>query len=57
MVDPFLTRLLIGVLAYFLFDLIIKALIAKPEAQKTFEIILLIAVVLYVFFGSFLPFR
>lgn len=55
--DPFLVRLLIGVLAYFLIDLLIKRLITKPDAQNAFEIILLIAAVLYVIFGSFLPWR
>jgi predicted PurR-regulated permease PerM len=55
--DPFLVRLLIGVLVYFLLDLVIKTLITKPESQRVFEIILLICVVLYVFFGSFLPLR
>lgn len=53
--DPFLTRLAIGVLAYFLFDLLIKRLVKKPESQDILDIILLIAVVLYVLFGSFLP--
>ncbi len=56
MLDPILVRLLIGVLVYFLLDLVIKNFISDAQAQKTFGIILLVIVVLYVFFGSFLPF-
>lgn len=55
--DPFLVRLLIGVLVYFLLDLVIKRLVTDAQAQNIFTIILLIGVVLYVLLGSFLPFR
>jgi hypothetical protein len=57
MLDPFLQRLLIGVLVYFILDLVIKNFITKPESQRIFELILLIGVILYIVFGSFLPFK
>lgn len=55
--DPFLFRLLVGALVWFIFDKIIALLVKKPTPKEIFDIILLIAVVLYVFFGSFLPFK
>ena len=57
LMDPFLTRLLIAVLVYFLFDLVIKNIVTDGQAARIFSIILLIACILYLFFGSFLPFK
>lgn len=51
--DPFLVRLLIGVLVYFLMNLVIVKFANKRA--DIFETILLICVVLYVVFGKFLP--
>ena len=52
--DPFLVRLLVGVLFYFLGNLFIVKFAGKRA--DIFETILLICVILYVVFGKFLPF-
>ncbi len=52
--DLFLVRLLIGVLVYYLGNLVIGKFASKRA--DLFEIILLICVILYVVFGKFLPF-
>ena len=54
--DPFLTRLLIAVLVYFFFNIIIEKLVKNPDAKGIFEVILLIACIVYLVFGKFLPF-
>lgn len=51
-----LTRLLIGVLAFWLGEKIIS-LITDARLQRVLNVVLIVAVVLYVIFGSFLPFR
>ena len=51
-----LVRLLIGVLVYWLGEKVI-ALVNNGDLQQILNIILIIVVVLYVVFGSFLPFR
>ncbi len=53
--DAFLVRLLIAVLVYFFFNIVIEKLVTKPEAKNMFSIVLLIACILYLVFGSFLP--
>lgn len=50
-----LLRLLIGALAYWLGEKII-GLVKDSQLQSILNVILIIAVVLYVIFGSFLPF-
>ena len=56
MIEGLLLRLLIGVLAYWLGEKIIS-LVNKPQLQEVLNIILIIAVVLYVIFGSILPIK
>ncbi len=51
-----LIRLLIGVLVYFLGEKIIE-LVKDESLRQILNVILIIVVVLYVVFGSFLPFR
>ena len=51
--DPFLMRLLIGVLIYFLVNLFIGKFASKRA--DIFETVLLIGVILYVIFGNYLP--
>jgi hypothetical protein len=53
--DPFLTRLLIAVLVYFFFNIVIEKLVTEAKAKSIFEVVLLIACILYLLFGSFLP--
>ena len=52
--DPFLMRLLVGVLVYWIFNLVISTFAGK--ASDILSKVLLVAVVLYVVFGRFLPF-
>ena len=56
MIEGLLLRLLIGVLAYWIGEKII-GLVKNGEVQNILNIILLIAVVLYVIFGNILPIR
>lgn len=51
-----LIRLLIAVLVYWLGEKII-GLVGNAELQKVLTVVLIIAIVLYVVFGSFLPIR
>ena len=55
MIDPFLIRLLIAVLAYYLFNIVVDKFVEKPKAKEIFGAILLIACVLFVLSGAFLP--
>ena len=56
MIEGLLLRLLIGVLVFWIGEKII-ALVKNGELQNILNIILIIAVVLYVIFGSILPIR
>lgn len=51
-----LVRLLVGFLVFWLGEKII-ALIKNPDLQQILTVVLIIAVVLYVIFGSFIPLR
>lgn len=51
-----LVRLLIGVLVFFIGEKVI-GLVKNAELQQILNIILIIAIVLYVVFGNFLPLR
>ena len=51
-----LVRLLIGVLVYWLGEKVI-GLVKNGELQAVLNIVLIIAIVLYVVFGSVLPIR
>jgi hypothetical protein len=55
-IDGLLLRLLIGVLVFFIGEKLI-GIIDNGEIKKILGIILIIAVVLYVIFGSILPIR
>ena len=55
-IDPFLIRLLIAVLVYYFFGIVIGKFGKDSAAQEMFSLILLIACILYLLFGSFLPF-
>lgn len=57
MVDPFLVRLVIGVFVFFFFNMVIDKFVTKADAKKLFEFILVGACILYILFGSFLPFK
>lgn len=54
--DQFLVRLAISVLAYFLFNVLIQKAVKNADAKNIFEWILILACVLYVLLGQFLPF-
>ena len=51
-----LIRLLVGVLVFFLGEKVI-GLVKNPDMQQLLTVVLVIVVVLYVVFGSFVPFR
>lgn len=51
-----LVRLIIAVLAYYLGSLVI-GLVEDPKLVKILNVLLIIGVILYVVFGSFLPIR
>ena len=52
--DPFLIRLLIGVLVYWIFSMVIAEFGGK--SADILSKVLLVATVLYVVFGRYLPF-
>lgn len=54
--ETLLFRLLIGVLVYWIGEKVI-ALVKNADLQGVLNIILIVAVVLYVIFGSFLPIK
>lgn len=54
MIEGLLLRLLIGVLVYWLGEKIIS-LVKNAELANILNIVLIIAIVLYVIFGSILP--
>lgn len=54
MLDGLLLRLLIGVLVWWLGEKVI-GLVKEPRLIEVLNIILIVAVVLYVIFGKFLP--
>jgi len=54
--DPFLVRLLIAALVWFLLDLVFNEIVKDPKTNKTLHVILLIGIVCYVVLGRFLPF-
>lgn len=56
MIEGLLLRLLIGALVYWLGEKII-ALVKNAELAQILNVILIIAVVLFVIFGSILPIR
>lgn len=56
MLPELLLRLLIGVLVYWLGEKII-GLVKNGELQQILNIVLIIAIVLYVIFGSIFPLR
>lgn len=53
--SPFLIRLLVAVLVYFLGQKVIETLVSSPDAARIFSIILLLVCVFYALFGWFLP--
>ena len=54
--SAFVVQLLIAALVYFLGDVLINLLVTKPDANRVFHVILLIAVILIALFGGvFLP--
>lgn len=55
MIEGLLLRLIIGVLVYYLGSLII-GLIKDAKLVEILNVILIVGVVLYVIFGSFIPF-
>ena len=55
--NPFLINLAIAVFAWVLFHAFIDTLVKDAKANERFNIILIIACVLYAMFGTFLPFR
>jgi Na+-driven multidrug efflux pump len=56
MIEGLLLRLLIGVLVYWIGEKILS-LIKNAELVNVLNIVLIVAVVLYVIFGSILPIR
>lgn len=55
--DPFLVRLLIAVLVLYLGERLLAVLTISESARGLLNIVLIIACVLFVIFGSFIPFR
>lgn len=53
--DQVLLRLLIGALAYFILDQLFGLVFNDANVKRIFDIILIFLVVIYVFFGYFLP--
>ena len=51
-----LVRLLVAVLVFFIGEKVIS-LVGDAKLQQILNIILIVAVVLYVVFGNFMPFR
>ena len=56
MIEGLLLRLLIGVLVYWIGEKVI-GLVKNGELVNVLNIVLIVAVVLYVIFGSILPIR
>lgn len=56
MLDPFLLRLLIGALIIFIFQMFFGILPIEERVKGTLNVILIIGVILYIVFGSFIPF-
>lgn len=56
MIEGLLLRLLVGALVYWIGEKVI-GLVKNGELQSVLNIILIIAVVLYVIFGNILPIR
>ena len=56
MIEGLLLRLLIGVLVFFIGEKVI-ALVKNGDMASVLNVILIVAVVLYVIFGSTLPLR
>ncbi len=54
MLDPILYRLLIGALVIFIFEAFLGILTMDAKAKQLLNIILIVIVIIYIVFGSFL---